>query len=112
MKSRFNLRNLLILTVIVVYAYLLFQLITKNLAYWPDYPFHLHNIWAASKGFLAHDPFLAGGTHLPLAYGAPVTFLGVLVYPLLDTYTVGFLIILTAPLIWFSSKAVFEHLVE
>lgn len=111
-KLRLNLRNLLIVAAIATCAYLLFQIIDKNLTYWPDYSFHLHNIWAVSKGFLAHDPFLAGGAHMPLAYGAPVTFLGVLVYPLLGAYTVGFLLILAAPLLWFSSRKVFEHLVE
>lgn len=112
MKLRFDLRLALIVAGIAIYAYILFLLFAKNLAYWPDYPFHLHNIWAASKGFLGQDPFLAGGVHLTLAYGAPVTLLGVLLYPLLGILTVAVLLGVAAPGIWFSSRAMFRHLVQ
>lgn len=112
MKPRFDLRLALIVAGISIYAYILFLLFAKNLAYWPDYPFHLHNIWAASNGFLGQDPFLAGGAHLTLVYGAPVTLLGVLLYPLVGVFTVAVLLGVAAPGIWFSSRAIFRHLVQ
>jgi len=92
----------------IIYAFVIFQVSSRNLVADTDYPFYLHNIWAASNGFLLNDPFLSGGNHLPLAYGAIPTLTGALIYPLLGIYTVAALVAIAALALWCLSKKVFE----
>jgi len=96
----------------IIYAFVIFQVSSRNLVADTDYPFYLHNIWAASNGFLLNDPFLSGGGHLPLAYGAIPTLTGALIYPLLGIYTVAALVAIAAPALWCLSKKVFKCIVS
>lgn len=102
--------KLAIVVCTILYALVIFHIFTRNLVVDTDYPFHLHNIWAASNGFLLNDPFLNGGGHLPLAYGAIPTLTGVLLYPLLGIYTVAALLAVAAPVLWYLSRKVFEYI--
>lgn len=104
-----NLRNILIASIVFTYAYLFFQIFTKNVIVDTDYPFHMHNIWAVSKGFLVSDPFLSGGAHLTLRYGGPVILLGAAVYPILGKFTAAFLLAAAVPALWYSAKKVYRH---
>ncbi len=104
-----NLRNILILAIIFTYAYLFFQIFTKNIIVDTDYPYHMHNIWAASKGFLVSDPFLSGGAHLTLRYGGPIILLGAAVYPIFGEFTAALLLAAAVPSLWYSAKKVYKH---
>jgi hypothetical protein len=89
----------------VVFAWLF----AKNLTADTDYPFHMHNIWAFSQGYL-RDPFISGGSWFTLGYGAPAIALGAFLYPLLGVFTVAALLALAFPVLWHCSKRVFERL--
>lgn len=82
---------------------------TKNILVDTDYPFHMHNIWAVSKGFLVSDPFLSGGAHLTLRYGGPIILLGAAIYPILGKFTAAFLLAAAVPAVWYSAKKVYGH---
>jgi len=86
-------------------------LIVRNLVS-PDYPFHLHNIWAVHDGNALVSPFLSGGSHAIYRYGLPVNVMGAALFPVLQEHSVSFLIVLSLPLLWVSSKKVFEHFVD
>lgn len=78
----------------------------------PDYPFHLHEIWAVYDGHMLTSPFMGGGSHPIYRYGLPIDLLGALLFPILEEYTVGALIGVSLPLLWLSSKKVFENFVD
>lgn len=93
----------------ITYAVVFAWLFARNLTADTDYPFHMHNIWAFSQGYL-RDPFISGGSWLTLGYGAPAIALGALLYPLLGVLTVAALLALAFPVLWHYSKQVFEGL--
>lgn len=97
---------------IAIYIFVLMQLFMKNLVVDTDYPFHMHNIWAASKGFLVNSPYLSGGSHVVLKYGAPTVLLGAAIYPVLERYTVAVLLAATVPFIWYLARNVFKHFTD
>ena len=110
MKRSFDLYKFVALTCVLVYAWVVFQLFFRNLVLDTDYSFHMHTVWATSKGYLLNDPFLNGGNHFTLAYGAPAMLLGALIYPLAGVYTVAILLTAAMPTMWYLSKRVFTHL--
>jgi hypothetical protein len=108
--KRSSILKLAIVACILVYVYVIFQLVAKNLVVDTDYPYHAHSIWAASKGFLLKDPFLVGGSHLTLSYGAPVILVGAVICPLLGAYTVAVLLAAAVPVLWYFSGKMFSRL--
>ena len=110
MKRSPDLYKFVALACAVVCAWVVFQLFFRNLVLDTDYSFHMHNVWATSNGYLLNDPFLNGGNHFTLAYGAPAILLGALIYPLAGIYTVAILLTAAMPAMWYLSKRVFMHL--
>jgi hypothetical protein len=100
----------LVLLFIAIYAVLFSWAFTQNLTLNTDYPFHLHNIWALTRGHFGLNPFIGGGSRLTLTYGGPPLLLGALLYPILGVYTVAVLMLLALPLLWHFSLRVFHKL--
>lgn len=109
MKQRWDMYRLAVLVCVAVYAWVVLQLFLRNLVLDTDYPFHMHNIWAVSNKFLPSDPFLNGGHHFTIAYGAPSVLVGGLIYPLAGVYTVAILLTAAIPAMWCISRRVFRH---
>lgn len=109
MKQRWDLYRLAALACVAVFAWIVLQLFVRNLVIDTDYPFHMHNIWAVSNRFLPSDPFLNGGNHFTIMYGAPAVLVGALIYPLAGVYTVAILLTAVIPTMWCLSRRVFRH---
>ena len=74
MKRSPYLYKFVALACVVVYAWVVFQLFSRNLVLDTDYSFHMHTVWATSKGYLLNDPFLNGGNQIVQACGYPLIY--------------------------------------
>lgn len=105
-----SLETVLFFSTLTVNGVVIYLLFSMNLPLSSDYFFHLHEAWAISKGFFTVDPFLSGGSHILFQYGYPVKLIGGVLLPFFGRYTVAVLLSASLPLLWISSKKVFEQL--
>lgn len=112
MDSRLTLRKGLMVFTFVVYLAVIVQILTQNLTVDTDYPAHMHNIWAVSRGYLFSDPFIGGGSAVPLKYGSPLYLSGALLWPVFQEYTAGLFLIAAIVPMGYLSRKIFDHFCE
>ncbi|MFW5912293.1 MAG: hypothetical protein ACOCTL_02365 [Candidatus Hadarchaeota archaeon] len=103
-----NIKRLIAFSAVAIMGVALFLLFTRNLSF-PDYPYHLHEMWVATKGNFIRSPYLAGGAQPIYQYGLPVNVMGLAVFPIFGEYSVAILTAAGLPFLWLSAKKVFEN---